>query len=303
VLVRRKLIVSFISITISLICLPFILGLELSAYQLEQEGILYFFQEYFRKLFFYGIISIQFILIIGIPVTIFAGYITGKLIRFKTIVNFMIHTVPAFIFGILFFQEAFQETFPFYFIMIPVIIASIFFAVDEIYIRKKDRSNKFLFALVPILLWGIIFMPGYLEQVKDTRTMNEINELPLPKPEVSVNEETAVIEKSSACWDSDESSGCPIDKDPLLLPIDHTGINEFKIAGEAKIRIAMKNTDLDYKFQVYYLQDGEVKRIDVSNKEFVLPANIQEQIVKVTAIMENSQRISFPIGIRNGNRS
>jgi undecaprenyl pyrophosphate phosphatase UppP len=57
----------------------------------------------------------------------------------------MIHTVPAFIFGILFFQEAFQEAFPFYFIMIPVIIASVFFAVDEIYIRENDKSTKFLF--------------------------------------------------------------------------------------------------------------------------------------------------------------
>jgi hypothetical protein len=43
ILLKRKLIVSFISITISLICLPFILGLELSPYELEQEGILYFF--------------------------------------------------------------------------------------------------------------------------------------------------------------------------------------------------------------------------------------------------------------------
>jgi hypothetical protein len=258
---------------------------------------------YFRKLFSYGIFAIQFILIIGIPVTTFAGYITERIIRFKTIVNFMIHTVPAFIFGSLFFQEVFQETFPFYFIMIPVIIASIFFAVDEIYIRKKDRSKRFLFALIPILLWGIIFMPGYLEKVKDTRTMNEIDKRPLPKPEVRVNEETAIIEKSSACWDSEKSSGCPIDKDLILLPIGHTGINEFKVAGEAKIRIVMKNTDLDYKFQIYYLQDGKVRRIDVSNEEFVLPANIQEQIVKVTAIMENSQRISFPIGIRNGNKS
>jgi hypothetical protein len=89
-------------------------------------------------------------------------------------------------------------------------------------------------------------MPGYLEQVKDTRTMNEINEPPLPKPEVSVNDETAVIGRSSTCWDSEESSSCPIDTDSILMPIGHTSINEFKVAGEAKIRIAMKNTELDY---------------------------------------------------------
>jgi hypothetical protein len=81
--------------------------------------------------------------------------------------------------------------------------------------------------------------------------VNKINEMLLPNPEVSVNEETAGIEKSSACWDSDESIGCPIDKDSLLLPLDHTGINKFNVAVDAKIRIAMKNTDLDYKFQVY----------------------------------------------------
>jgi hypothetical protein len=185
---------------------------------------------------------------------------------------------------------------------IPVIVAAIFFAVDEILQKERNIGIKAFFALVPMIITGIVLAPSILEKAETKRVMHEMDMNGPPQPVINVNGMTADIERPNACWDSDGSTGCPINKDPYILPIDPVGIDEFKVSGGIKVKIKMNNTDQDFILQAYYIHQNEAKEIKGKDNEFELPENIQEQVVQVTAIMGNTQRVSFVFGIRNGIR-
>jgi hypothetical protein len=255
-LVYRKIKVSVISIIISLLVLPFILGLELSPRDMEQDGILYLIKEYRNSILLYGFYALPFMVCLGVPVTLLAERSIKKVKKFKVILNFLIHIIPAILFGFFLFYKL-----PLLLMGIPVIVAAIFFAVDEILQKERNIGIKAFFALVPMIITGIVLAPSILEKAETKRVMHEMDMNGPPQPVINVNGMTADIERPNACWDSDGSTGCPINKNPYILPIDPVGIDEFKVSGGIKVKIKMNNTDQDFTLQAYYIHQNETKEI------------------------------------------
>ncbi|MEK3805426.1 hypothetical protein MHB63_02340 [Bacillus sp. FSL H8-0547] len=278
---RTKTIV--LSIIISLLVFPIALGFE-------NNGNL--LMEYARNFVFCTVYGGPFLLIAGVPVHLLAGFIVGKVKRFKLTVSFFIHILPAAIIGFALFGEAG------FLIGIPVISASVFFAADAVIYRRVSHPAKIAgVVLLPALIYVLMCIPQLIQKVEFQAIQNE----PEPMAELTVNEETSPI-RLSTCWDSDDSSGCPIDREPYLLPTDDVGVAEFQVNGEAFAELNFLNTDRSFTLEVYYLTENGVEKIKTDQNGFTLPDGIKEQVIKGTATMDNSQKVSFSVGIRSGNR-
>ncbi|KEZ52485.1 hypothetical protein [Metabacillus indicus] len=278
---RTKTIV--LSIIISLLVFPAVLGFE------NSENLL---MEYARNFVFCTVYGGPFLLIAGVPVHLLAGFIVEKIERFKLTVSFLIHILPAAAIGFALFGEAA------FLIGIPVISAAVFFAVDALIFRRVIHPAKIAgIVLLPVLIYGLMCIPQLIQKAEFRDIKNE----PRPMAELTVNEQTSSIRLGS-CWDSDDSSGCPIDREPYLLPTDDVGVTEFQVDGEAFAELNFLNTDRSFTLEVYYLTDDGVEQIKTDQNGFTLPDGIKEQVIKGTATMDNSQKVSFSVGIRSGNR-
>ncbi|MGD6793131.1 hypothetical protein [Metabacillus indicus] len=277
---RTKTIV--LSIIISLLVFPIAVGFE-------NNGNL--LMEYARNFVLCTMYGGPFLLVIGVPVHLLAGYIVEKSKRFKLTVSFLIHILPAAIIGFALFGEAG------FLIGIPVISASVFFAADAVIYRRVSRPAIAGIVLLPVLIYGLMCIPQLIQKAEFRAIQNE----PEPMAELTVNEQTSPI-RLGTCWDSDDSSGCPIDREPYLLPTDDVGVAEFQVNGEAYAELNFLNTDRSFTLEVYYLTDNGVEKIKTDQNGFTLPDGIKEQVIKGTATMDNSQKVSFSVGIRSGNR-
>ncbi|WP_411334801.1 hypothetical protein ACK1LH_06395 [Metabacillus indicus] len=281
--VKRRTKTIVLSIIISLLVFPIVLGFESRGNLLMQ---------YRRNFVFCTVYGGPFLLIAGVPVHLLAGYIVGKIKKFKLTVSFLIHILPAAFIGFALFGEAA------FLIGIPVISAAVFFAVDAVIYRRVNHPIKIAgVVLLPALIYVLMCIPQLIQKAEFRAIQNE----PEPMAELTVNEQTSPI-RLGTCWDSDDSSGCPIDREPYLLPTDDVGVAEFQVNGEAFAELNFLNTDRSFTLEVYYLTDNGVEKIKTDQNGFTLPDGIKEQVIKGTATMDNSQKVSFSVGIRSGNR-
>ncbi|MEM5017666.1 hypothetical protein WKH31_15335 [Metabacillus indicus] len=281
--VKRRTKTIVLSIIISLLVFPIVLGFESRGNLLMQYG---------RNFVFCTVFGGPFLLIAGVPVHLLAGFIVEKSKRFKLTVSFLIHILPAAAIGFALFGEAA------FLIGIPVISAAVFFAVDALIFRRVIQPVKIAgIVLLPVLIYGLMCLPQLIQKAEFRAIQNE----PRPMAELTVNEQTSSI-RLGTCWDSDDSSGCPIDREPYLLPTDDVGVAEFQVNGEAFAELNFLNTDRSFTLEVYYLTDNGVEKIKTDQNGFTLPDGIKEQVIKGTATMDNSQKVSFSVGIRSGNR-
>lgn len=281
---KKKIIVSLISIVISILILPLILG----------EYGNNFIHDYLGLILIYSLFASPFMILLGIPVNIIAGFVLKKVTRFKPFINLLLHSVPALIIGVILFNEEF------FLIFIPVFISSIFFVVDTlVFLRESTSKKKYFVLIVPFIFLLTLLTPNLIDKWQFSQIQNE--ELPLV--ELDVNGEVVEITPNT-CWDSDGSNGCPVDNKPYLLPIDPIGINEFNVEKEVEIktRVHIPNSKRDYSISVFYIDGKKIKDLKVEGNEFLIPTHIQEQVVKVNITMDNSQKVSFQYGIRTGNR-
>jgi hypothetical protein len=278
-IIKNKLFVSLISIVISILGLPLVLG----------EYHSNFIQEYIGMTILYGIFALPYIVFVGTPVNVLSGFILKRISRFKMFINFMLHAIPALITGLFVFP---------YIIGIPILVSSIFFVVDTLVFQKEQKSRKkFTVIVLPFAIWFILLIPVFI----DKRESAAIQKEEIPRVELNVSGEVVKITPST-CWDSDDSSGCPVDNKPFLLPIDPFVKNEFYVVDESVVEITIPNTKRKYTINVFYIDGNETKKLTAKDNKFILPAHIPEQAVKVIVSMDSSQKVSFKFGIRNGNR-
>ncbi|MBX9975095.1 hypothetical protein [Cytobacillus firmus] len=281
---KKKLFVSLISIIICILFLPLVLGAE---YHIN------FIQEYIGLMIFYGIYTLPFLVFLGVPINILSGFVLKRFNRLKIFINFLLHTIPALIIGLFMFSNG-----PFALICIPILISSIFFVIDTLVFQKEQKSRKkYTVIILPFTILLILLIPSFINEWEFVAIQKE------EKPVVELNVSGEVVNiKPSTCWDSDNSSGCPADDEPFLLPIDPFVKNEFYVANEAIVKVNIPNTKRKYTITVFYIDEKATKKITVKGNKFILPAHIPEQAVKVIATMDSSQKVSFNFGIRNGNR-
>ncbi|CAG9621514.1 hypothetical protein [Sutcliffiella rhizosphaerae] len=273
--IKKKGIVTLISVTITLL----LLGI---GQLLENVPLL--------SAFTINLLVLFVIFIIGIPVNVCAGIITKQIGKFPITINFFLHILPALIIDIYLFK------------MIPyglsVLIASIFFVVDTLFFHSpKNILSKTSLLIVPIILFMVLAFP----RIMDEHNFNQVTKDGTPDIELTVNNETVIIQPSS-CWSSAGSQGCQFDTIPYLLPLEWDGIDEFFIEGEVTIEMKFESSLQVIELTTDYLYEDNLVKIDATNNRFVLPADIKEQVVVVNATLENSQKLMFTFGIRNGNR-
>lgn len=282
-IIKKKLFVSLISIVIAILGLPLVLG----------EYHTSFIQEYIGTMIFYGFFATPYMVFLGASVNILSGFVLKRISRFKMFINFLLHTIPALIIGFVMFSGG-----PFVLICIPILVSSIFFTVDTLVFQKEQKSRKkYTVIILPFAIWLILLIPNFVDKLE----FAEIQKEEIPRVELNVNGEVVKI-KPSTCWDSDDSSGCPVADEPFLLPIDPVGINVFDMADEAEVKVSIPNTKKKYTLTVFYIDENVTKKLTVKGNKFTLPAHIHEQVVMVTATMDSSQKVYFYFGIRNGNR-
>lgn len=280
---KKKLFVSLISIVICILCLPLVLGGE---YHNN------FIQEYIGFMIFYGIYVLPFLVFLGVPINFLSGFVLKRFNRFKNLINFLFHAIPALIIGLFLFPGGSFEL-----ICIPILVSSIFFVIDTLVFQKEQKSRKkYTVTILPLTIWLILLIPSFIDEWEYAAIQKEAT----PQVELNVSGEVVKITPST-CWDSDNSSGCPVDDEPFLLPIDPFLKNEFYVADEAIVKVNIPNTKRKYTIDVFYIEENATKKITVRGNKFILPAHIPEQAVKVIATMDSSQKISFDFGIRNSN--
>ncbi|KAA0542757.1 hypothetical protein FZW96_21180 [Bacillus sp. BGMRC 2118] len=278
----KKILVSIISIVISILLLPLLMG----GFHTN------FLQEYVHTLLLYSIYGIPFMVFLGAPVNILSGFILERNFQFKLFINFLIHVVPALVVGIFMFSGG-----PF--LIICLFVSSIFFVVDTIVFKKNQDSNKLYFViLLPFFVWLFIYIPNYINKLEFSQIQNREPAI----VELNVNGEIQEV-RASACWDSEGSSGCPIDDEPILLPIDAAMSNEFKLTDETEVSVNIHNREKYTKMQVFYLDEHVTKKVTTEGNKFILPDNLQDQVVKVSVTMDDSEIISFNFGIRYSNHN
>lgn len=294
-MIKRKLLVSFISIVLSILLFPFILGMEYSWFQSE------FLEAYLNSLFWLGLFNLM-VLLAGIPVTFVAGFITSKMSENKYIVllNLFIHLTP----GIIILAVSKPSTSLFFFIIpgVPLFVGSIFFAVDELLRRKKHKFNGLIgIFLIPLVACGAIVFPSNLNQAADKKQMEVINETPIPEVEVTYNGTIAHLVNLTDCWEL-EHSDCEDQKDPFLLPIDPTGLTEYKVQGTPELLVKLNETEAKYTLRAYYLVDGKIEKINGKGNKIKFPPNLQEQAIRIVVQQDNNRKLFFHIGFRTGIR-
>jgi hypothetical protein len=296
---KQKIRVSVIAISISFLLLPILYPIDLPFGLTLLEVIMSGVENYLRGFFLYLSVGIVFIGVIGIPVNLLAGILVQKSKRFKHLVNFVIHLLPAFMVSVFFnFWEV-----PF--IEIPVIVASIFFVVDEVIYLKINLKRKgyALILLVPILMYFIFNGPGILQNLEGKQTADNINKKGPPTITLEVQgKKIPWKEQVGYCWSSHD--GCVEDTEPFLLPIDPIGITELTISGPTEFKFIFGNSVGDPEIILYYMEDEfeTIKAIRVVNSQVEIPATIPEQAVKVVAKWDNNEMVNFLIALRTGER-
>lgn len=281
---NKKFFVSLLSILISILILPFALGIE----NLGMN-----FSDYLSAAMIFSIFATPYMVFFGVSVNVLAGYLIKKLSRYKILTNFFIHTIPALIISLMLFADAPG------FIGLTVLVASIFFVVDTLIIYEVNQPyKKVLVCFVPLIIYILLLIPGIIGHIENAK----IQQAGTPSVELTVNKKTATLIPSS-CWNSGGSEGCTGDTEPYFLPTDDVGIVEFQVDDKANVHINLKDNDQTYEIEVYYLKEEKTKKITAKKNSFALPKDIQEQVVKVNVRMKNTQMLSFSLGIRNGNNA
>jgi hypothetical protein len=290
---KHKVLVSIISMIVSAIIMPFILGIDGFA----QEP--FNFKSYINSLAYQGLLSL-YIHVLLIPVTFLAGFILNKFVNntYKILLNLVIHLIPGVI--LLFVLPLSPDIF--FLLGIPLFIGSIYFAVDELLQWKKYKFNGLvLIILVPFILWGVILFPSILDQAAVKKQQKIISETPIPEVEVTYNGEKANLVNLTDCWKHEESV-CEDEKNPFLLPLDPTGLTEYEVKGTPVLEVKLKGTDLKYTIRGYYLKDSSVKKVSGKGTKITFPSDLQEQAVRIIVDQENNQKISFYVGFKTGVR-
>ncbi|APH06572.1 hypothetical protein A9C19_18675 [Bacillus weihaiensis] len=281
---KKDLLSSILSVGISLILFPFLLGMENSL-----KGPIF---SYIEAFIMYAIFSLPYLILIGVPVHIVSRVATKNMKTYKWVTSFFLHVIPALLIGYFLFKNTL------FFLGSTVVISVIFFSVG--YLLNSigaSKRQKLIIALLPFILWLLILIPTILTETTNKALMNEPN----PEVEVLVNE-TSFKPRPSFCWNSDGSAGCFEDKEPFLLPIDPIG-EEIQTNGDVTVKVLLHNTERSYTIEAYYFdEENSIQKVTGDPHSFTLPQHIQEQAVKVIATMDSSKKGSFFIPIRTGNR-
>ncbi|MBM7660290.1 nitrate reductase NapE component [Bacillus mesophilus] len=287
---KKRIKVWTVSLLLSLLALP-IVNVLIETFVLNGEEGSFFTNVQFLFMVF-AVYATPVIILTAIPVQLLAAYVAGKAKRFKVLLSFLIHIIPAVQIG-LFGGIGF--------ISLTVLVALIFFTVDYL-IMYKETSIKFRYLLfVPFSLLLLFSVPDLLNRTEDAIDYNLIKAKETPNVHLTVNEEKITI-KPSSCWSSDDREGCGKDTEPYLLPIDPIGIEELAVSGDVEVVVTVEDEE-SYTMNAYYLDGNEVVQVDVTGNTFTLPSHIHEQVVKVSVTTDMQQILSFSFGIRNGNRN
>ncbi|WP_421381545.1 hypothetical protein ACOJQI_20400 [Bacillus salacetis] len=294
-MLKQKLKVSLISILASTILLPLFFPIDMP-FSFSAADYL---ASYSKSFLFYAGFGGIFMILIGLPVNFIAGLITKYTAKFTHIANFVIHLLPAILFGGLIFPFSWPDSLPF--MAMPAFSAAIFFIVDEILFHKVNlRSHKAkLIFLIPPAAYILFMSPTLITHLQTEIIKAQIDKKGAPVVTATINGQAAPI-RSTYCWTND-GEGCVYDTEPFILPRAR-GIEGL----EGEVPFTESPADLTFDFQnsagepscyAYYHDGTKVKKVKIEDLTLKLPDNMPDQLVRFLAEWDTHEKVWFYVGV------
>jgi uncharacterized membrane protein YeaQ/YmgE (transglycosylase-associated protein family) len=262
--------------------------------------ILFPLETYLQTLGIYTFAGGLLMLMVGVPVTFIAGFITTRVSRFSLLLNIILHVIPAFIVGLCLNTGHFHIE-SLFFIGIPVFASAIFFVVDEIIFHKKNlikKTRKYIF-LFPIAVYLLFAGPVFIKGFVAKHAAEQIKQKEVPTVTLHFNNQYIPI-KSSYCWTSD-GEGCVYETEPFPLPEESVdGVKEIQLSIPGTLDFQFDNSKGEPTIYAYLFDGNEKKKLKEIGTSIDLPSDIPEQGIKFVVKWDNNETIWFLIGVRTG---
>ncbi|MFQ3544583.1 hypothetical protein Q7A53_10870 [Halobacillus rhizosphaerae] len=241
----------------------------------------------------YGMYVLPFILIIAVPVNLLSHYITYRITKSSSLIHFLIHTVTAFSAGLLFFQSVSMG--------FNTSLVGIFVFAADIWLQKRPigKPVKILLILLPLTVAIGLFIPNVLNYME----FESIKKKEQPVVHLTVGEHNTTIKHPTTCWDNDDSNGCAIPDTPYLIHQDPVSAHVFPVKAAPQIQVDLSPVEEPFDMQVFFLNKGTVQEMKVDGGHVTLPNSLKAQVVRVTATLSDSRKVSFSFGIQKESHS
>lgn len=242
---------------------------------------------------FYLIWAVPLMIVVGVPVTLFAGFLTrGYTGHIRTILNFLIHIIPAVLVALVLFHLLFLSVFT-------GTVALIFFVFDEYALnksRKDDRKfPKWVFllpfsAVVTITGWNVYNHYHFEISTNSIKAKAAAGEMELV---ISSGEDEIEIPNMPERFESEAGfENLPINYRiaPFQAPLDdnlNKGIPKIKAGQGDSLDIHYKNGEPD-KIRVIYLMEGGRKEKVLDGSVFRLPDGFRTQTMLIDILDKTS---------------
>ncbi|WP_377887606.1 hypothetical protein [Alkalihalobacillus sp. R86527] len=288
----KKTLISILAVII------YVLFLLASGLFLSSEGMV--------TTFWFTLVGVPIMLLIGTPVNILAGFLTRNLNRFRFWANLFLHIIPAYVAGILLFNTHLFSGDSGYIQLFPLGIACVYFILDElIFYNGLHKKTSFLLPLVPVVVLGAAYIPSIVESNANNNVIDYIEENGTPVAEVTLENDTKKI-STDYCTEGYTYNGCHTDTKPTILPLADIGGTKFTYQGPAKLSFSISNTfSSSYEYVVSYYENSTQKQLKsktLASNTVTLPADIPEQIIVVEGYGDKDEKVTFFVGLRNGVR-
>lgn len=229
-----------------------------------------------------------FILAVGLPISIGAFFIVGNVKNRRRLLNFSIHVFSSAIIGILIFT--YSMGFALYSIY-TIIAGFLFFIGDELCIytehRKQNRHRLWSSGFIALAIPGLLLLvPSFgIEGEKPGLT----REFSLYWNEKSLTNIDLVHCKV-------EEKGCSADKSPYIQTDADENLDTIDTyySNTAEIKLSEWS---ESTIEVYYLENDQVKQLELIDHILVIPNGLQEQVMKGNIIWED-EVLSFSIAVK-----
>ncbi|UCZ52852.1 hypothetical protein LGQ02_19040 [Bacillus shivajii] len=280
---------SIIAFILLLFLWPVVMNLGSS----QLEGVMPL-DEIYSFVLLFTIYGVPVILLIGFPVTIFAGMITKRLRGYvRVTVNFAIHTFSAAVAGYILFGGVNEIA------VLPIIVATCFFVFDE---WKNVNSTKLKAALsaAPLAMVVITVALIWVNNYQVEQDLQRLDEVGHPTPVVMINGEQ-VEEIDPASSYSSTEIGDRSTNAPYLLPKGILNDSEYTVWDVEKgdtISVYFENKPNDnFEIEVTYLLNGQTQKETLSGHEFLVPEDLEPQSIFITGVWQRHM-VSFGIFVK-----
>lgn len=266
----------------------------------------FFHSEGFVTTFWFTLVGVPIMLVVGTPVNIMAGFLTKDLTKFRFWINLLLHIAPAYIAGILLFNGYLLIGGGDFLQLFPLGIACVYFILDELIFHEgRHKKSAILLPLVPITILGAAYMPTMIDGYAQEKTIDRIEKNGPPVAEVTLNNETKEI-STDYCTERYTYNGCHEDTKPTILPLADIGDTVFIYSGAADLSFKVSNaSSSSFEYVVTYYENSKQKQLKtktLASNTVTLQGDIPEQIIKIEGYGDKDEKVTFFVGLRNGVR-